>query len=69
MRARSHGIVASVDRPGLATEGSQRLERTLESISSLAPEICGECVPREHAPGLKQLMDQIQALSRRTGSR
>ena len=37
----------------------------LRSISSLANEICGECVPRVYAPGLKASMDQIQELARR----
>jgi len=32
------------------------------SISKLAQEICGECVPRVYAPSLKESMDQIQDL-------
>ncbi len=45
------------------------LDRMLESIRGLASEICGECVPREYAPSLKELMDQIQAMARRMGTR
>ncbi|MBI3450834.1 MAG: two pore domain potassium channel family protein [Acidobacteria bacterium] len=37
---------------------------TLRSVSTLAEEICGECVPRSHAPSLKSWMDRVQALSR-----
>ncbi len=44
---------------------SPALNTGLRSISSLANEICGECVPRVYAPGLKDSMDQIQELSRR----
>lgn len=44
---------------------SLALNAGLRSISSLANEICGECVPRVYAPGLKDSMDQIQELARR----
>ena len=44
---------------------SAALNAGLRSISSLANEICGECVPRVYAPGLKESMDQIQELARR----
>ena len=37
----------------------------LRTISNLANEICGECVPRTYAPALKQWMDQIQELAKR----
>ena len=43
------------------------LESNLHSISALAEEICGECVPRAYAPDLKQWMDQIQELARKIG--
>jgi hypothetical protein len=33
-------------------------------LARLADEICGECVPREHAPHLKVWMDRIQAHAR-----
>ena len=33
-------------------------------LATLANEICGECVPREHAPHLKVWMDRIQAHAR-----
>lgn len=35
----------------------------LQAISNLAGEICGECVPREHAPELKTWMDRIHELA------
>jgi hypothetical protein len=41
------------------------LESNLRSISVLAREICGECVPRAYAPDMKQWMDQIQELARK----
>lgn len=44
---------------------STMLTSGVESISALANEICGECVPRDYAPELKSWMDQIQELSRR----
>lgn len=46
---------------------SAMLDSALRSISQLANEICGECVPRQYAPGLKETMDQIQELARRIG--
>jgi potassium channel LctB len=46
---------------------SAALVAGLRSISSLANEICGECVPRVYAPKLKESMDQIQELARRIG--
>jgi len=51
-------------RPG--SDGvSVPLDTGLHSISALAVEICGECVPRQHAQALKDSMDQIQELARR----
>jgi len=44
---------------------SAALDAALRSISNLAKEICGECVPRVYAPSLKESMDQIQELARR----
>lgn len=46
---------------------SATLERMLHSIGQLANEICGECVPRQYAPELKESMDRIQELARRIG--
>jgi len=46
---------------------SAMLNSVLRSISQLANEICGECVPRQYAPGLKESMDQIQELARHIG--
>lgn len=40
------------------------LVTNVRSIAGLANEICGECVPREHAPHLKAWMDRIQERSR-----
>ncbi len=39
---------------------SAALQSNLRGISALAGEICGDCVPREHAPALKIWMDRIQ---------
>ncbi len=39
------------------------LDRSLHAIAALAREICGECVPREYAPGLKAWMDRVQELA------
>jgi hypothetical protein len=44
---------------------SANLNLGLRSISSLANEICGECVPHVYAPRLKDSMDQIQELARK----
>jgi potassium channel LctB len=44
---------------------SASLDASLRSISKLAQEICGECVPRVYAPSLKESMDQIQELAQR----
>ncbi len=44
---------------------SANLSAGLRSISHLANEICGECVPHVYARELKVSMDQIQELARR----
>lgn len=44
---------------------SASLDAALRAIGNLAKEICGECVPRVYAPGLKGAMDQIQNLAER----
>ncbi len=41
------------------------LDAGLARIAARSREICGECVPREHAPHLKSWMDEIQARARR----
>ena len=43
---------------------SPALTSTVKTMSRLAGEICGECVPREHAPALKVWMDRIQGIAR-----
>jgi potassium channel LctB len=52
-------------RQSTAQQRTHSLESSLRSVSILAREICGECVPRAYAPDLKQLMDQIQELARK----
>ncbi len=48
---------------------AQRAERppalaaSLKTMSRLAREICGDCVPREFAPALRSWMDQIQRMA------
>lgn len=44
--------------------GSVALQRGIRAIGHLAREICGECVPQNYAPALKESMDQIQELAR-----
>jgi len=44
---------------------SPALHAALHSISTLADEICGECVPRRYAPKLKRSLDQIHELAGR----
>lgn len=56
---------------GHLPEGTRRpaaLEASLRAMSSVAGEICGDCVPREHAPALRSWMDRIQQHSRRLTS-
>jgi hypothetical protein len=40
------------------------LRSSLEAMSRLASEICGDCVPRQYAPALRMWMDQIQQVAR-----
>jgi len=40
------------------------LQSSLEAMSRLAGEICGDCVPRQYAPALRTWMDQIQQAAR-----
>jgi potassium channel LctB len=53
----------------LACVQAQRADRppalaaSLRTMSRLAREICGDCVPREFAPGLRTWMDRIQRLA------
>jgi hypothetical protein len=54
-----------VEKVPETTRESALLSSSLKSMSRLASEICGECVPREYAPALKLCMDKIQGLSRR----
>ena len=44
---------------------SASLAGGLKSVSGLANEICGDCVPHSYAPALKESMDQIQELARK----
>ena len=46
---------------------SAALDNGLRAISNLAREICGECVPRNYAPALKESMDQIHELAGKIG--
>ncbi len=48
-----------------AQRRSATLQANLRSMTALANEICGECVPRTYAPALKEWMDRIQELARR----
>jgi len=43
---------------------SSILRSNLASTARYASEICGECVPRDYAPPLKEWMDRIQEASR-----
>jgi len=57
-----------IDLQSSQLNGQQRsmpLDASLHAISNLANEICGECVPRNYAPAMKQWMDQIQELARK----
>jgi hypothetical protein len=44
------------------------LRSSLDTMSRLAGEICGDCVPRQYAPALRKWMDQIQQLAATIGS-
>jgi len=50
-------------------ERSGMLESRVASISGLANEICGECVPRDYAPELKEWMDKVQDLAGQLSAR
>ncbi|HUK40448.1 MAG TPA: potassium channel family protein, partial [Candidatus Acidoferrales bacterium] len=54
-----------IDLVNSQTQRSAALNADLKTISNLANEICGECVPRVYAPALKQWMDQIQELAKK----
>jgi hypothetical protein len=47
-----------------AREHSRPLRTTLHAITTLAGEICSNCVPREYAPEMRVWMDRIQELAR-----
>jgi Ion channel len=57
----------------LKTRANQEYARSaallagLNAISRLAREICGECVPQQYAPALKESMDQIKEWALRLG--
>ena len=44
---------------------SEPLTITLDRLTGLAEEICGECVPHTYTPRLVFWMDRIQATARR----
>ena len=44
---------------------SDTLDVALRALARLAQEICGNCVPRAYAPGLRLWMDRIQETARR----
>ena len=46
------------------TQRSHLLRANLAMMARLAGEICGDCVPRQFAPGLRVWMDQIQQMAR-----
>jgi hypothetical protein len=54
-----------VELLGSEPKRSSTLDAGLREVSNLAREICGECVPRDYAPAMKQWMDQIQELARK----
>ncbi len=45
------------------TERSPALAGSVRTLSRLAREICGDCVPHEFAPALRTWMDQIQRMA------
>jgi len=47
------------------TPRTPSFQATLRSMSFLSNEICGECVPWEYAPRLRDWMDRIQTMSGR----
>jgi potassium channel LctB len=54
-----------MERMPKVPERSALLKSGLKSISNLAGEICGECVPHEYAPELKVWMDRVHQLAGR----
>jgi len=58
-------LAALIDLLNSQTQRSVGLNADLKTISNLANEICGECMPRSYAPALKQWMDQIQELAKK----
>jgi len=58
-------LSALIDLLNNQAQRSAGLNADLKTISNLANEICGECVPRAYAPALKQWMDQIQDLAKK----
>jgi hypothetical protein len=58
------GLRDLLPRLPAARERSPTLAATVRSITSLAGEICGDCVPRAYAAGLRTWMDRIHGLSR-----
>lgn len=44
---------------------STTLQNSLRCMTTLANDICGECVPRAYAPALREWMDRIQKLARK----
>jgi potassium channel LctB len=60
-----NGLLSHLSREA---DWTPSLESSRRSVATLASEICGECVPREHAPALKSWMDQIQSHARRIGA-
>ena len=50
---------------GQRGERSLALVASIAAMSRLAREICGDCVPRQHAPSLRRWMDEIQRLAGR----
>ncbi len=52
----------------IARGASGILKKSVGSITVLAGQICGECVPRQYAPELKGRMDHINELARRLGA-
>ena len=49
--------------PAQRAEYPPALRSSLATMSRLAREICGDCVPRAFAPGLRTWMDQIQRIA------
>jgi len=54
-------LIACVNVP--RPDRSPAMTASFASMSRLAREICGDCVPREFAPSLRMWMDQIQEMA------